>query len=176
MNAINPGSDPIYKRLYSFPEMVADLLRSVLPAETLNALNLQSLEKVPASYVGEDFRQRHGDTVWRVQAAGEDGPWAYMLVLLEFQSSNDATMALRVTEYTTMLYRELLRAKAAEPEDRAGLVDRFLRAFRTAPDSEADGEPLDQESLRRTVAELAVVMRLPPATYAAGPRETSPTR
>ena len=117
MNAINPGSDPIYKRLYSFPEMVTDVLRSVLPAETLDALNLQSLEKVPASYVGEDFRQRHGDTVWRVQAAGEDGPWAYMLVLLEFQSSNDSTMALRVTEYTTMLHRELLRAKAAEPED-----------------------------------------------------------
>ena len=115
MNAINPGSDPIYKRLYSFREMVADLLRSVLPAETLDALDLQSLEKVPASYVGEDFRQRHGDTVWRVQAVGKDSGWAYVLVLLEYQSSTDSTMALRVTEYTTMLHRELLRTKAAEP-------------------------------------------------------------
>ena len=107
-----PGSDPIYKRLYAFPEMVADLLRSVLPADALGTLNLSTLDKVPASYVGDDYRQRHGDTVWRVQRAGR---WTYVLVLLEFQSSSDATMALRVLEYTAMLYRELLRRKLAEP-------------------------------------------------------------
>ena len=108
----DPGSDPIYKRLYAFPEMVADLLRSVLPADALGALNLATLDKVPASYVGDDYRQRHGDTVWRVERAGR---WTYVLVLLEFQSSSDATMALRVLEYTAMLYRELLRRKMAEP-------------------------------------------------------------
>ena len=118
MNKIDPTSDPIYKRLYSFPEMVADLLLSILPADALAALDLRTLEKVPASYVSDDFRQRHGDTVWRVRAAGAEGAecgWAYVLVLLEFQSSSDATMALRVHEYTAMLYRELLRAKAVEP-------------------------------------------------------------
>ena len=114
MNEIRPTSDPIYKRLYSFAEMVADLLRSVLPADTIDAMDLRSLEKVPADYVGDDFRQRHGDTVWRVRAAGASGGWAYVLVLLEFQSSSDSTMALRVMEYTAMLYRELLRVKAAE--------------------------------------------------------------
>ena len=108
----DPGSDPIYKRLYAFPEMVADLLRSVLPADALGALDLATLDKVPASYVGDDYRQRHGDTVWRVERAGR---WTYVLVLLEFQSSSDATMALRVLEYTAMLYRELLRRKMAEP-------------------------------------------------------------
>ena len=84
MNEITPSSDPIYKRLYSFPEMVADLLRSLLSADTLGALDLRSLDKVPASYVGDDFRQRHGDAVWRVRAAGADGGWTYVLVLLEY--------------------------------------------------------------------------------------------
>ena len=130
MNEINPTSDPIYKRLYSFAEMVADLLRSVLPAGMLEALDLRSLEKVPAAYVGDDFRQRHGDTVWRVRAAGAEGAeggWAYVLVLLEFQSSNDATMALRVNEYTVMLYRELLRTKAVEPS--AGEREGFYPSY-----------------------------------------------
>ena len=108
----DPGSDPIYKRLYAFPEMVADLLRSVLPADALGTLNLATLDKVPASYVGDDYHQRHGDTVWRVQRAGR---WTYVLVLLEFQATSDSTMALRVLEYTAMLYRELLRRKMAEP-------------------------------------------------------------
>ena len=108
----DPGSDPIYKRLYAFPEMVADLLRSVLPADALEALDMDTLAKVSASYVGDDYRQRHGDTVWRVERAGR---WTYVLVLLEFQSSSDATMALRVLEYTAMLYRESLRAGEASP-------------------------------------------------------------
>ena len=130
MNQSNPGSDPIYKRIYAFAEMVADLLRSIVPPATLDALDLSSLEKMPAEYVGDDFRQRRGDTVWRVPAAAADGGWAYVLVLLEFQSSNDATMALRVTEYTVMLYRELLRSKMAEPSagEREGLAPRMKRA------------------------------------------------
>ena len=115
MKENTPTSDPIYKRVYAFVAMVADLLRSVVPAATLEALDLRSLEKVPASYVGDDFHQRHGDIVWRVRAEGADGGWAYVLVLLEFQSSSDATMALRVSEYTVMLYRELLRAKVVVP-------------------------------------------------------------
>ena len=115
MKKINPTSDPIYKRLYAFVEMVADLLCSILPADTLEALDLRSLEKVSTDYVGDDFHQRRGDTVWRVRAAGTDSGWAYVLVLLEFQSSSDATMALRVNEYTVMLYRELLRTKVVEP-------------------------------------------------------------
>ena len=105
-----PGSDPIYKRLYAFPEMVADLLRSVLPADALGTLDLSTLDKMSASYVGDNYRRRRGDAVWRVRRAGR---WAYVLVLLEFQSSSDATMALRVMEYTVLLYKELLNNKRA---------------------------------------------------------------
>ena len=39
-----PTSDPIYKRVYAFAEMVADLLRSVVPKATLEALDLRTLE------------------------------------------------------------------------------------------------------------------------------------
>ncbi len=115
MKKNTPTSDPVYKRVYAFAEMVADLLRSVVPKATLEALDLRTLEKVPAEYVGEHFQQRHGDTVWRVRAGGPNSAWAYVLVLLEFQASSDATMALRVNEYTVMLYRELLRALKVAP-------------------------------------------------------------
>ena len=116
MSKTTLGNDPVYKRLYAFPEMVEDLLRSLFPAHMLDAVDWPSLCRMPASYVGDDFRQRHGDTVWRVRLRQEDGhsEWLYVLVLLEFQSTTDATMALRVLEYTTMLYRELLRGGAAK--------------------------------------------------------------
>ena len=111
MSQTTPGSDPVYKRLYAFPEMVEDLLRSLFPPKTLGAVDWPSLDRLPADYVGDDFRRRHGDAVWRVRLRPEDGreEWLYVLVLLEFQSTTDAGMALRVLEYTAMLYRELLR-------------------------------------------------------------------
>ena len=117
MKEKTPGNDPIYKRLYAFPEMVEDLLRSLFPAETLGAVDWASLNRLPTEYVRDDLRRRRGDAVWRVELHSGDGrgDYLYILVLLEFQSTTDETMALRVLEYTTMLYRELLREDSAEP-------------------------------------------------------------
>ena len=111
MNAKTPGSDPVYKRLYAFPEMVADLLRSLFPDDALGA-DYGSLRKLPAEYVADDYRQRRGDAVWQLRAASARGGWLHVLMLLEFQSTDDPSMALRVLEYTAMLYRELLRERS----------------------------------------------------------------
>ena len=116
MNAKAPGSDPIYKRLLAFPEVVADLLRSLLPEEDVG-IDESSLRKLPAEYVGDDYRQRRGDTVWQVRARAAEGRgWLHVLVLLEHQSTDDKTMALRVMEYTVMLYRELVRQDRIRPD------------------------------------------------------------
>ena len=108
MNAQTPGSNPVYKRLYAFPEMVADLLRSLFPDDALGA-DYETLRRLPAEYVADDYRQRRGDAVWRLNAESAQGGRLHVLVLLEFQSTDDPSMALRVLEYTAMLYRELLR-------------------------------------------------------------------
>ena len=122
MKQTTPGSDPIYKRLYAFAEMVEDLLRSLFPRELTDAVDWPSLGRLPAEYVGDDFRRRHGDAVWRVRLreGDERGEWLYVLVLLEFQSTTDEIMALRVLEYTTMLYRELVRESRGARSARDG--------------------------------------------------------
>ena len=111
-----PTSDPIRKRLYAFPRMVADLLRSLFADEDLGA-DYGTLEKLPAEYVGNAFQQRRGDTAWRLRARSADhaGGWLHVLVMIEFQSSTDAAMALRVLEYTALLYVELLRTGSHRP-------------------------------------------------------------
>ena len=47
---------------------------------------------------------------------------------------------------------------------RAGLVDRFVRAFRATPDEDGDGEELTADAVRRTIADIATAMRLSPDT------------
>ena len=67
MSDAAPGPDPIYKRLYAFPAMVEDLLRSLVQEDWIARVDFQTLQKLPSGYVGDDFRQRHGDAAWRVR-------------------------------------------------------------------------------------------------------------
>ena len=103
--------DPNYKRLFSFPRMVEDLLRGFLPGSWLAELDFSTLQKLPTEYVSDELLKRHGDCVWRVCRRGE---WLYLLVLLEFQSTAEPRMALRILTYTSLLYQELVRNDALD--------------------------------------------------------------
>ena len=80
-----------------------------VPAEWVEALDLSTLERWPGSHVSDDLRERHQDRVWRVRLRER---WLYVLVLLEFQSAVDRTMAVRILAYTALLYQDLLRASS----------------------------------------------------------------
>ena len=97
--------DPAYKRLFSQSHMVQDLLRGFVARGWSDALDFSTLRPVPASFVSDRLRERHGDLVWQVRFRGD---WLYLMVLLEFQSSVDSAMAVRVMTYTSLLYQKLI--------------------------------------------------------------------
>ena len=102
--------DAAYKLLFSHPHMVADLLRGFLPDGAWPGFDFNTLEPLPASHVGRGFRRREGDGMWRLRArAAPDGGWIYVLLLMEFQSRVDQSMALRVLTYTGLALEGLLR-------------------------------------------------------------------
>ena len=97
---------------YDHSRMIEDLLRGFVPADLVEAFDFDSLEQLPAQHVGDDRRQSRGDMLWRVRfrdrATGE-GEWLYLLVLLEFQSTVDRHMAVRVLAYTAQTLLRLVR-------------------------------------------------------------------
>ena len=97
--------DAAYKQLFSRPRMVRDLLEGFAARGWSGNLDFGTLEPVPASYVSRDLQQRHGDLVWRVRFSGDR--WLYLLLLLEFQSTVDPAMAVRMLAYTALLYQRL---------------------------------------------------------------------
>lgn len=98
--------DSSYKFLFSTPELVRDLILGFVPDEWLHSLDYNTLEKVPGSYVSEDLRNRADDIVWRVKVGDE---WIYLYLLIEFQSSVDKYMALRMMVYGGLLYQDLIK-------------------------------------------------------------------
>jgi len=97
-----------YKLLFSHAEMVADLLRGFVHENWVAQLDFTTLERVNASYVSDSLRGRCDDVVWRVRFGDR---WLYVYLLLEFQSTDDPWMALRMWAYVALLYQDLVRGR-----------------------------------------------------------------
>jgi hypothetical protein len=107
--------DQSYKLLFSHPEMVADLLRGFVHEDWVQHLDFDSLEKVSGTYVADDLREREDDVIWKVRW-GQD--WLYVYLLIEFQSTVDRYMAIRILVYLGLLYQDLVRTGNLAAEGR----------------------------------------------------------
>ncbi|GAA3961543.1 hypothetical protein GCM10022278_19460 [Allohahella marinimesophila] len=88
--------------------MVRDLVLGFIPLEWVHELDFSSLEKLNSSYISDDLRERSDDIVWRVKFRGR---WLYLYILLEFQSTIDRFMAVRLLTYVGLLYQDLIKSK-----------------------------------------------------------------
>jgi predicted transposase YdaD len=107
-----PSHDTGYKLLFSNPLIVRDLGQGFVDDPWLQELDFSTLEPFKDHYVSEDMRERADDVVWRVKS-GKD--WLYLYLLIEFQSSNERYMALRMMVYVGLLYQDLIRHKQLGP-------------------------------------------------------------
>ncbi|WPL15270.1 putative transposase [Thiorhodovibrio winogradskyi] len=103
-----PSHDSGYKLLYGHAAMVRDLLTGFVPGDWVHRLDLSTLERCSGSYVTDDLRDRADDLIWRLRW-GQD--WLYLYLLLEFQSTIDPWMAVRIQTYLGLLYQDLIRAE-----------------------------------------------------------------
>ena len=58
--------DHPYKRLFSYPIMIADLIVGFLDADLVEVCDISSLERCNGSYVTDDLREREDD-LWVVE-------------------------------------------------------------------------------------------------------------
>jgi predicted transposase/invertase (TIGR01784 family) len=98
--------DHSYKLLFSHATMVKDLLRGFVHEAWVEELDLASLEKVSGSFISDDLRSREADLIWRVRWSDQ---WLYIYLLIEFQSTVDPFMAVRMLTYLGLLYQDLIK-------------------------------------------------------------------
>ncbi|ALM52066.1 Rpn family recombination-promoting nuclease/putative transposase [Halomonas huangheensis] len=112
---MNHPHDHSYKLLFSEPRVVRDLLTGFVKEDWIERLDLDSLEKVSSTFVTDDLRDREDDVIWRVRFGDE---WLYVYLLIEFQSTIDPFMALRIMTYVGLLYQDLVKQKKLTQDNR----------------------------------------------------------
>lgn len=75
--------DAVFRRVLGEPANAASQLRSVLPAELAERLDLDQLTRVSENFVDEDLQWRHTDLLFTAPLDGLD---AFIYVLVEHQS------------------------------------------------------------------------------------------
>lgn len=130
-----PSHDSGYKLLYSHSAMVRDLLRGFVPGAWVKALDLSTLERCSGSYVTDDLRDRADDIIWRLRWGSD---WLYVYLLIEFQSTIDPWMAVRIQIYLGLLYQDLIRAESLSERGRLPPVLPLVLYNGASPWSAAD--------------------------------------
>ena len=97
--------DQEYKKLFSNREMLKTLLESFVPEPWVQNLDYDKAERVEKSFITKGLKERESDLIWKLGWKGDE---VYIYLLLEFQSSVDYFMALRVLRYICELYQSLI--------------------------------------------------------------------
>ncbi len=116
MTAAKPDHDALYHRFFGEPAVVAQFLREFVPGPWLDGLDLDHLERLSTKFHADTGERREGDLVWRIPR--RDGGDAYLVLLLEFQSTPDPWMALRMLVYSGLLSQQLVREQRLMPDGR----------------------------------------------------------
>jgi len=106
--------DSGYKLLFSHPELVRDLLTGFVKEDWVKEMDFTTLQSVETSFITDDLRERHDDKIWRLKFREK---WLYLYLLLEFQSSDDYFMAVRIMTYTGLLYQDIIRSQSLKRGD-----------------------------------------------------------
>ncbi len=100
--------DSGYKKLFSNPVIVKELLLNFVTETWVKDLDYETLERLDKSFVTEDFINKESDIIYRINFKGED---IFIYLLIEFQSSVDKFISLRMLRYITEFYEYLVSAK-----------------------------------------------------------------
>ena len=93
--------DAGYKKLFSNKTIFRELIQTFVRENWVKDLDFTDCEALDKSFVADHYKETESDLIYKVKFRGHD---AYLFVLMEFQSSVDRFMAVRVLSYVTSFY------------------------------------------------------------------------
>jgi hypothetical protein len=102
------GYDLVYKKLFSNKVYLKQLLSSFVAEPWVDEIDFSQSETVDKSFVTEDYRRQEADLIWKLRHRGKT---FYLYLLIEFQSTVDRFMSLRMLSYICELYRAMIEER-----------------------------------------------------------------
>ena len=157
--------DRVYKQLYSFAEVVEEVVVEIVGKSVggrwVDNLDFATLEQMPTEFVdAERETVRLVDMAWRVRF--RDRP-LWLVLLFEFQSKEDKTMATRALLETALCYQSLAEGRGAGVEGEASavlvvVVKSFEGRWKGSPSKASELEKLVPKELRPFIYGQRVVL------------------
>ncbi|WP_459478019.1 Rpn family recombination-promoting nuclease/putative transposase [Clostridium saccharoperbutylacetonicum] len=109
--AVNNIHDRSYKDLYSNKIVFLDLVKEMLKAPWANDLKEDNLILIDKEYILSDYEENESDIVYKANIEGRE---VIFYILLEFQSTVDYRMPLRLLFYINEIFREHIKNLSVE--------------------------------------------------------------
>ncbi|MEC9441945.1 MAG: Rpn family recombination-promoting nuclease/putative transposase [Myxococcota bacterium] len=120
MSDNNAKYDETYKRLFTNVELLEEIIRYFISEELADALDFSKVDGLETTTFSQDLEKRESDRIIKIKL--EDGEDLYLILMLEFQSSNDPSMVVRIWNYLGRLFEEQVRLQGKGKSLRLPLV------------------------------------------------------
>ncbi len=101
--------DSGYKRLFSNKIFFRQLLETFVHEPWVKEIDFTQCETLDKSFISEHYKETESDIIYKVRLKGRE---AYLVILLEFQSTVDRFMALRMLNYLTNFYMDYVESQS----------------------------------------------------------------
>lgn len=136
-------SDPIHDRgyqlLFSNPIIFRQLLENFVDAPWVAQLDFNSCEKLNKSFISKEYEKRESDLIYKIRWRDQT---AYIILLLEFQSTVQRFMAVRIWRYLAEFYTDWIETHSVARHEKLPPVFPIMLYNGdekwTAPDNLAD--------------------------------------
>ncbi|TVQ22278.1 MAG: hypothetical protein EA383_15735 [Spirochaetaceae bacterium] len=110
MSELRRSHDSAWKYLFSSPKVVHQLLTRFVDDEVFSGVTVEDITPFDKSFVSDEFLDRESDVIYRVRSGDRD---VYIYVLIEFQSTVDKSIPIRMLHYILGLYDQFYRTSQA---------------------------------------------------------------
>ncbi|WP_045221321.1 Rpn family recombination-promoting nuclease/putative transposase [Desulfonatronum thioautotrophicum] len=100
--------DELFKKVIGDPVNARDLLRAHLPPEVLTQLNMDTLQRIPATFIDENLKKHYADLVYTVKTVSPKCPEIRFYLLFEHKTWPDDFVGVQLLRYVALVWTSIL--------------------------------------------------------------------
>ncbi|GAB6059323.1 Rpn family recombination-promoting nuclease/putative transposase [Desulfonatronum parangueonense] len=100
--------DELFKKVIGDPVNARDLLQAHLPPEVLAKLDMNTLQRIPATFIDEKLKKHYADLVYTVKTVSPECPEIRFYLLFEHKAWPDEFVGVQVLRYMALVWTSIL--------------------------------------------------------------------